>query len=118
MHPIIIVEIEKQYHLSQIGWLFPQDPLLISLGTGLAQITVGLFIIIGFETRLSAFLTLLLYVGSIIFFKEAVWPHYILLALAFYLVINNGGGFTIDEFVEKLKGKFLQKKLTSEQSPI
>ncbi|MBU6500842.1 MAG: DoxX family protein [Patescibacteria group bacterium] len=102
LHPIIIVQIVNQYHLNQIHWLFPQDPLLISLGTGLAQILVGLLIIIGFETRLASFATLILYMMSILYFKETVWPHYILLALALYFVINDGGGLTLDA---KLKRK-------------
>lgn len=105
LHPVIIVEIVNQYHLNQVNWLFPQDPLLISLGTGLAQILVGLCLIFGFETRLNSFITLLLYAGSIFYFKEAVWPHIVLLALALYFVINNGGGFTLDELIVRMKTK-------------
>ncbi len=102
LHPIIIIQIVRQYHLDQIHWLFPQDPLLISLGTGLAQIAVGLFIIVGFETRMASLITFLLYTMSILYFKEVVWPHYILLALGLYLVINNGGKYTIDSlFIKK-----------------
>lgn len=104
LHPAVIVEIVNQYHMNQIWWLFPQDPLLISLGTGLAQILVGVMIIIGFETRLASFATFLLYVGSIVFFKEAVWPHYVLLALAFYLVLNNGGTITVDTYIGRMLG--------------
>ncbi|MDP2598307.1 MAG: TQO small subunit DoxD, partial [Candidatus Liptonbacteria bacterium] len=105
LHPIIMVEIAKKYHLADIRWLFPSDPLLISLGTGLTQIAVGLFIILGFGTRLSSFATFILYVLSIIYFKEAVWPHYILLALALYLVINDGGKLTVDEWLKKKIGR-------------
>jgi hypothetical protein len=38
---------------------------------------------------------------SILFFKEVVWPHYILLALSLYLVINNGGDWTLDRWIQK-----------------
>ncbi len=107
LHPAVIVEIVNKYHMNQIHWLFPQDPLLISLGTGFAQIFVGLLIIVGFETRYASFVTFWLYFLSVLFFKEAVWPHYILLALALYLSINNGGSLTLDTFV----GKFLEKQL-------
>lgn len=105
LHPIIMVEIAETYHLADIHWLFPPDPLLISLGTGLTQIAVGLLIIFGLGTRLSSFVTFMLYILSIIYFKEAVWPHYILLALALYLVINDGGKFTIDEWLKKKLGR-------------
>lgn len=101
LHPAIMVEIAEKYNLMRFHWLFPQDPLLISLGTGIAQIVVGLCIIFGFATRLNSFITFVLYIMSIIFFKEAVWPHYILLALGLYLVINNGGKYSIDNWIEK-----------------
>jgi uncharacterized membrane protein YphA (DoxX/SURF4 family) len=101
LHPSIIIEIVQKYNLAQFHWLFPSDPLLISLGTGLAQIAVGLCIIAGFETRLNALITFVLYLMSILFFKEAVWPHYILLALALYLVINDGGGYSVDRLILK-----------------
>lgn len=110
-HPAVIVEIVNKYHMNQIHWLFPQDPLLISLGTGLAQIVVGLLIIVGFETRYASFVTFWLYLLSVLFFKEAVWPHYILLALALYLTINNGGNLTLDNWV----GKILEKKSEKNQ---
>lgn len=101
LHPAIILQIVNQYKLNQINWLFPSDPLLISLGSGLTQVALGLFIIIGFETRLNSLATLVLYVLSIMFFQEAVWPHYILLALALYLAINNGGEYSIDNLLQK-----------------
>ena len=109
LHPSIIVEIVEKYHLSDIHWLFPADPLLISLGTGLAQILIGLCIIFGFETRLNSFLTFILYALSILFFKEAVWPHYILLALALYLTINDGGEWSIDNWIERKKTQMYRR---------
>jgi uncharacterized membrane protein YphA (DoxX/SURF4 family) len=107
LHPKIIVDIVEKYRMTDIHWLFPPDPLLISLGSGLSQIAVGLFIIFGFETRLASFITLVLYTLSILFFKEAVWPHYILLALAAYLTINDGGKWSIDNWIEKRRMKKL-----------
>jgi uncharacterized membrane protein YphA (DoxX/SURF4 family) len=105
VHPEVIVDIVNRYNLTQFHWLFPSDPLLISLGTGLAQIVVGVFLIFGFETRLSTFITFTLMILSVLFFKEAVWPHYILLALAFYLIINNGGELSVDHYIQKWKKK-------------
>ena len=102
LHPGIIVTIVNQYHLNKFHWLFPHDPLLISLGSGLSQVLLGIFLIIGFETRLATFVTFVLMTLSVLFFKESVWPHYILLALALYLMINNGGELSLDH---KLYGK-------------
>lgn len=103
LHPIIIVEIVNRYGLNNINWLFPHDPLLISLGTGLAQVAVGTALILGFQTRLNTLITFTLMLLSVIFFKEAVWPHYILLALAAYLIINNGGRISLDNYIRELK---------------
>ena len=108
MHPAVIIEIYNKYELGKIWWLFPPDALLTSLGTGLVQVAVGVLVIIGFQTRMASLITFLLYLGSIIFFKEAVWPHLVLLALAFYFVINNGGSYTMDRFIDK---KYFIKKV-------
>ncbi len=119
VHPQVVIDIASRYHLNQIHWLFPQDPLLISLGTGITQIIVGLCIIVGFETRLNAFVTFILYVLSILFFKEVVWPHYILLALAFYLVTNDGGKFTLDNLIGRwFKSRRLARELRGQNQRI
>lgn len=101
LHPIIMVEIANQYHLTDIHWLFPSDPLLIALGTGITQVVIGLAIIVGFETRINSLITFTLYIMSILYFKETVWPHFILLALSGYLVVNGGGDWTLDEWIRK-----------------
>ena len=101
MHPQVIIDIANRYNLMQFTWLFPQDPLLIALGTGLTQVGVGLALILGFQTRLNTLITFVLMLMSVIFFKEAVWPHIVLLALAFYLFLNNGGKWSLDNFIQK-----------------
>lgn len=101
LHPEVLVDIATRYNLTQFHWLFPRDPLLISLGTGLAQVAVGICLIIGFETRINTIITFILMVMSVLYFRESVWPHYILLALALYLTINNGGSWSVDGWIEK-----------------
>ncbi len=113
IHPQVIIQVAQQYNLMQFHWLFPQDPLLIALGTGMAQIAVGICLILGFQTRLNTLVTFGLMVLSVAFFKESVWPHIILLALAIYLFFNNGGTWSLDNYLQKnitsLKNKFLAK---------
>lgn len=108
IHPEVIIDIVNRYHLNSIHWLFPHDPLLISLGAGLAQVVVGSLLILGFETRLNTLITFALMFMSVLYFKEAVWPHYILLALALYLIINNGGRLSLDNYFKKFKIKAKQ----------
>lgn len=101
LHPSIIITIVNQYHLNNFHWLFPSDPLLIALGSGLAQVAVGTALILGFQTRLNTFVTFVLMTLSVVVFKESVWPHLILLALAAYLMINNGGKLSLDFLISK-----------------
>lgn len=105
LHPLIIIEIVNTYHLNSIHWLFPSDPLLIALGTGIAQTVVGVCLILGLFTRLNTLITFVLMVMSVFFFREAVWPHYILLALALYLMVTNGGEWGLDGLIRRRKIK-------------
>lgn len=113
LHPEVIIDIVNRYHINQFHWLFPHDPLLIALGTGMAQVAVGICLILGFETRVNTFITFSLMALSVLFFKETVWPHFILLALALYLLINNGGNFSLDHYLltkkETIKAKLLRR---------
>ena len=107
LNPAVIVEIFNKYEMHKIWWLFPSDGLLTSLGTGIVQVVVGVLVIIGFQTRLASFVTFLLYLGSIVFFQEAVWPHIVLLALALYFVVNDGGKYTLNQLIY---AKFFKNK--------
>ena len=112
IHPEVIIDIVARYDLNKFHWLFPHDPLLISLGGGLSQVAIGICLIFGFETRLNTLVTFVLMTMSVLFFKEAVWPHWVLLALALYLMINNGGKWSLDSYIqnnkEKLKAKLFR----------
>lgn len=107
LHPAVFIEIYSKYELGKIWWLFSPDALFASLGIGLLQFFVGLMVITGFQTRLASLVTFFLYLGSILFFKEVVWPHMVLLALALYFVINDGGNYTINRLIEK---RYFMKK--------
>src|SRR5581483_10157934 len=53
IHAILTLDVVNDYHLTQFHLLFPHDPLLVVLGAGLAEIAIGLFIIFGFQLRLT-----------------------------------------------------------------
>lgn len=75
---------------------FPFDPLFIVLGAGLIEITLGVFFIIGFEIRFAAVFLLFFLTLSLLYFGEAVWPHFILFGVAFALFVHGYDRYTIE----------------------
>lgn len=100
LHPELVVDIVKTWNLTQFGWLFPSDPLLIAFGAGLAETAIGLFIIFGFELRLTVLVSLFYITLSLFFFRELVWPHLMLYGISFNLLVQPEI-FTLDHFFEK-----------------
>lgn len=87
-HPEITMAVVNQWNLTQFHWLFPSDPLLITLGAGIVEFVIGLFIIVGFEMRLTILISLFYITLSLIFFKEAVWPHLLLYGISLNLLVQ------------------------------
>ena len=110
LHPSLTIEVINNYNLTQFHWLFPSDPKLIVLGAFLAETAIGLFIAIGFETRLTVLVSLFYLTLSLIYFKELVWPHLILYGISLNLLVTPER-FAIDNLLfkarEKLRLRFL-----------
>lgn len=88
MHATLPLNVVYDYKLNQLTYLFPTDPLLIVLGAGLAEIAIGLFIIFGFQLRLTLLVTLFYLTLSLIYFREVAWPHLIFYGLAIILLVE------------------------------
>jgi uncharacterized membrane protein YphA (DoxX/SURF4 family) len=101
LHPVLTVDVANIYHLNRFSWLFPPDPLLTTMGAGLAELAIGAFIIFGFQTRFVVLISLFYITLSLIFFREAVWPHLMLYGLSINLLINNGGPLSFDNFFKE-----------------
>ncbi len=101
IHAQIPLDVIYQYHLNQIHWLFPNDPILIVLGAAIVEIVIAVFIIVGFSTRFTNLILMFYLTLSILFFKETVWPHYMLYGISFSLFFNGGGKLSIDEILTK-----------------
>lgn len=103
MHAILTLDVVRDYNLTQFYLLFPHDPLLVVLGAGLSEITIGLFIIFGFEMRLTVLVSLFYITLSLLFFRELVWPHYILYGISFYLLFAPSS-YNLDSWLHKKIG--------------
>jgi uncharacterized membrane protein YphA (DoxX/SURF4 family) len=68
----------EQYHLDKILGF---EPHFLVVGAACVELLIGIFFIIGFELRFTALFFLFWLTLSLIFFGEAVWPHFILIGI-------------------------------------
>lgn len=88
LHPLLTTTVVTKWHLTQFHWLFPSDPLLVVFGAALAEIAIGLFIVLGFELRLTVLISLFYITLSLLYFQELVWPHLMLYGISFNLLVQ------------------------------
>lgn len=100
MHPQMTIDVVTTWNLTQFHWLFPRDPLLVTLGAGIVEIVIGLFIVFGFEMRLTVLVSLFYITLSLLYFRELVWPHLLLYGISFSLLVQPEV-FTLDHILFK-----------------
>lgn len=88
LHPAISLKVVNDFDLTQFYLLFPGDPLLVVFGAAMAEVAIGLFILIGFEMRAVILVSLFYITLSLLFFGEAVWPHILLYGISFNLLVQ------------------------------
>ena len=98
LHPDLTTFVVTHWNLTQFHWLFPSDPLLVTFGAGLAELVIGLFIVIGFELRLMVLISLFYLTLSLFFFRELVWPHLMLYGISLNLLVQSEI-FTVDHIL-------------------
>ncbi|PIR83115.1 hypothetical protein COU19_02370 [Candidatus Kaiserbacteria bacterium CG10_big_fil_rev_8_21_14_0_10_56_12] len=100
LHPALTLDVVNNWNLTQFHWLFPSDPLLVTLGAGLVEAAIGLFIIVGFEMRLTVLISLFYITLSLLYFRELVWPHFLLYGISLNLLVQPET-FTLDHLIFK-----------------
>lgn len=98
LHPDLTLRVVNDWNLTRFHWLFPSDPLLVVLGAGLAEAAIGLFLIVGFEMRMTVLISLFYITLSLLYFRELVWPHILLYGISFNLLVQPEI-LTIDHFL-------------------
>ncbi len=88
LHPGLTLDVINTWNLTQFHWLFPSDPLLVTFGAGIVESLMGLFILIGFEMRLTILISLFYITLSLLYFRELVWPHLLLYGISFSLLVK------------------------------
>jgi len=114
LHPELTIEVINDWNLTQFHWLFPSDPLLVTFGAGIVETIIGLFIIFGFEMRLTILISLFYITLSLAYFRELVWPHLLLYGISFNLLVQPET-FTLDHiwFKHHRKSKSWWKRIFS-----
>ncbi len=98
LHAPLTLRVIHDWNLTQFHWLFPSDPLLIVFGAGLAEAAIGIFIMFGFEMRLTVLISLFYITLSLLYFRELVWPHILLYGISLNLLVQPET-FTLDKLL-------------------
>jgi hypothetical protein len=98
IHPELTVTVVNNWNLTRFHWLFPSDPLLVTLGAGIVEAVIGIFIIFGFEMRMTILISLFYITLSLLYFRELVWPHILLYGISFNLLVEPES-FTLDHLL-------------------
>jgi uncharacterized membrane protein YphA (DoxX/SURF4 family) len=108
MDTAISLDVVNHYHLTRF---FPFDPLFVVLGAGLIELTVSLLYIAGLLQRFTTIIFLVFMSLSLLFFKESVWPHYLLIALGVGIFLHKPDIWAADGYI--FNSKIKQNKESS-----
>lgn len=106
LHQSLSIDVYHQYHLSNF---FHAPATFIASGAGLSEILIGLFIFLGLEQRLTTLISLFFITLSILYFRELLWPHFMLYGISFSIIINSSDRFTLDHILVPFTRKTLRK---------
>lgn len=105
-HQEISIMVYNQYHLKDF---FHASASYIAAGAGVCEIVIGFFILIGFTMRFTILISLFFITLSILYFREMLWPHFMLYGISFSLLINSSDTFTVDRYFIPWARKIRQK---------
>ncbi len=94
------LDVVNRYHLSNY---FPFDPLFIVFGAGMVECLIAGLYMLGLLQRLNSLLFIGFLTASLLFFKESVWPHYLLIALAAGIFLHKPDRLALDGRLFKSK---------------
>ena len=77
------------------------SPEMWVFSVGVIELVVGLFLLIGFKTRLTSAIAFAVLVVTFFYFKEDIFSHVTLFGSLSVLFITGGGIWSIDKYLEK-----------------
>lgn len=106
-HQSLSIAVYYQYHLQNF---FHAKATFIAAGAGLSEILIGMFILFGFAQRLTVVISLIFITLSLFYFREMLWPHFMLYGISFSLFINASDFLTLDHVLIPFLRRLLRKK--------
>lgn len=98
LNPHVSDLVVQKYNLMSI---IPVGAAMWVFAVGMIELVVGLFILIGFQTRLVSAIAFLVLVTTFFFFKEEVYSHVTLFGVLSVLFITGGGAWSLDSLLKK-----------------
>jgi len=96
------LDVVEQYNLTDY---FQFDPLFIVLGAALVESLIAILYMLGLLQRFNTVFFLIFLTLSITFFKEDIWPHYLLIALGIGIFLHKPDDWALDKYLFAAKRK-------------
>ncbi len=90
------LDVVNRYNLTHY---FPFDPLFLVLLAGFVEILIAVLYILGLLQRFNTIFFLIFLTLSLFFFKESVWPHYLLIALGIGIFLHKPDIWALDRYL-------------------
>lgn len=103
LHPALTYQVAVQYHMDKF---FPFDPLFVVFGAGCVEVVIALLLLFGINMRWNILFFAFWATLSLLFFGEAVWPHYILFGIATGLFLYGYDEYTLENWLVARTKKF------------
>lgn len=98
LNPHVSDLVVQKYALNSI---IPVGAAMWVFAVGMIELFVGIFILIGFQTRLVTAVAFLVLIVTFFFFKEEVYSHVTLFGVLSVLFITGGGRWSLDALLKK-----------------
>lgn len=93
-HSELALQTVAEYHLTNF---FPFAPLFLVLGALMVESLMGLFFALGLDIRITAISFMTFILLSLMYFGEAVWPHFILFGVSIALFMHGYDDYTVEK---------------------
>lgn len=93
LHAQLAIETVVHYNLTAY---FPFSPEFIVLGAFAIEMLLGIFILFGIEIRFATLFLLFWLTLSLLYFREAVWPHIVLAGVGITLFMHGYDRYTLE----------------------
>ncbi len=97
LHQILSINVANQYYLER--YFFDWSAQYIAVGAGMVELMIGVFILIGLAQRLTVLIFMAFITLSLLYFREAVWPHLLLYGISILIFIDNSDFLTVDRYL-------------------